>query len=190
MARVTPFWGADQVHNVLPLLSAARPKSFWRVFCYWKRRAGLWTNGWFVWKPATLKGDMDIAAADHQWSGLGSMYALIALGYTMVYGIIQLINFAHGEVLMVGRVTSWSCIGLMQAAFRRRAGSSAAGHHHRLRGGGLLNFDRKGGLPAAAQQPASGAADHRHRRVHPAADLAMIIWKPNTRLPTLLSIHR
>ena len=30
---------------------------------------------------------------------LGSMYALIALGYTMVYGIIQLINFAHGEVL-------------------------------------------------------------------------------------------
>jgi len=33
---------------------------------------------------------------------LGSIYALIALGYTMVYGIIQLINFAHGEVMMVG----------------------------------------------------------------------------------------
>jgi len=33
---------------------------------------------------------------------LGSVYALIALGYTMVYGIIQLINFAHGEVYMVG----------------------------------------------------------------------------------------
>ncbi|MEF9947996.1 MAG: branched-chain amino acid ABC transporter permease [Comamonas sp.] len=47
---------------------------------------------------------------------LGSMYALIALGYTMVYGIIQLINFAHGEVLMVGALTSWSCIGLMQEA--------------------------------------------------------------------------
>ena len=47
---------------------------------------------------------------------LGSMYALIALGYTMVYGIIQLINFAHGEVLMVGALTSWSCIGLMQDA--------------------------------------------------------------------------
>ena len=31
---------------------------------------------------------------------LGSMYALVALGYTMVYGIINLINFAHGEVLM------------------------------------------------------------------------------------------
>ncbi|GAA3990067.1 branched-chain amino acid ABC transporter permease [Comamonas faecalis] len=45
---------------------------------------------------------------------LGSVYALIALGYTMVYGIIQLINFAHGEVLMVGALTSWSIIGLMQ----------------------------------------------------------------------------
>ena len=33
---------------------------------------------------------------------MGSMYALVALGYTMVYGIINLINFAHGEVLMVG----------------------------------------------------------------------------------------
>ena len=47
---------------------------------------------------------------------LGSMYALIALGYTMVYGIIQLINFAHGEVLMVGALTAWSIIGLMQAS--------------------------------------------------------------------------
>ena len=47
---------------------------------------------------------------------LGSMYALIALGYTMVYGIIQLINFAHGEVLMVGALTSWSIIGMMQSA--------------------------------------------------------------------------
>ena len=47
---------------------------------------------------------------------LGSMYALIALGYTMVYGIIQLINFAHGEVLMVGALTAWSVIGMMQAS--------------------------------------------------------------------------
>ena len=47
---------------------------------------------------------------------LGSMYALIALGYTMVYGIIQLINFAHGEVLMIGAITSWGCIGMMQEA--------------------------------------------------------------------------
>ncbi len=45
---------------------------------------------------------------------LGSMYALIALGYTMVYGIINLINFAHGEVMMVGALTSWTIIGWMQ----------------------------------------------------------------------------
>ena len=45
---------------------------------------------------------------------LGSMYALVALGYTMVYGIINLINFAHGEVLMVGALTSWTAIGIMK----------------------------------------------------------------------------
>ena len=33
---------------------------------------------------------------------LGSIYALVALGYTMVYGIIRLINFAHGDFIMVG----------------------------------------------------------------------------------------
>src|SRR5580700_6453292 len=33
---------------------------------------------------------------------LGTMYALIALGYTMVYGVLKLINFAHGDVYMVG----------------------------------------------------------------------------------------
>ena len=40
----------------------------------------------------------------------GSMYALVALGYTMVYGIINLINFAHGEVLMVGALVSWTVV--------------------------------------------------------------------------------
>lgn len=47
---------------------------------------------------------------------LGSMYALVALGYTMVYGIIGLINFAHGDVLMVGALTSWTIIGAMRDA--------------------------------------------------------------------------
>ena len=45
---------------------------------------------------------------------LGSVYALIALGYTMVYGIINLINFAHGEVLMVGALTSWTVVTALQ----------------------------------------------------------------------------
>ena len=42
------------------------------------------------------------------FSGLtrGSIYALLALGYTMVYGIIQLINFAHGEIYMIGAFTA------------------------------------------------------------------------------------
>ncbi|MFX6201995.1 branched-chain amino acid ABC transporter permease LivH, partial [Acinetobacter baumannii] len=37
---------------------------------------------------------------------LGSIYALIALGYTMVYGILGIINFAHGDVLMVGAMSA------------------------------------------------------------------------------------
>src|SRR5574343_20148 len=44
---------------------------------------------------------------------LGSMYALVALGYTMVYGIINLINFAHGEILMVGAMVSWTVISAL-----------------------------------------------------------------------------
>jgi branched-chain amino acid transport system permease protein len=48
---------------------------------------------------------------------LGSMYSLIALGYTMVYGILNLINFAHGDVLTVGALTALSTILLLQAMF-------------------------------------------------------------------------
>lgn len=46
---------------------------------------------------------------------LGSVYALIALGYTMVYGIIRLINFAHGDFIMVGGYTLIFTIPLMTA---------------------------------------------------------------------------
>lgn len=41
---------------------------------------------------------------------LGSIYALIAVGYTMVYGVIQLINFAHGEIYMLGAFLSFSLV--------------------------------------------------------------------------------
>lgn len=47
---------------------------------------------------------------------LGSVYALIALGYTMVYGIIRLINFAHGDFIMVGGYTIIFTVPLMAAA--------------------------------------------------------------------------
>ena len=44
---------------------------------------------------------------------LGAVYAVVALGYTMVYGIIQLINFAHGEVVMFGAMVAFSVIGAL-----------------------------------------------------------------------------
>ncbi|OGA24268.1 MAG: ABC transporter permease [Betaproteobacteria bacterium RIFCSPLOWO2_02_FULL_65_24] len=44
---------------------------------------------------------------------LGSVYAVVALGYTMVYGIIQLINFAHGELVMIGAMIALSVIGAL-----------------------------------------------------------------------------
>lgn len=47
---------------------------------------------------------------------LGSVYALVALGYTMVYGILELINFAHGEVTMMGAMISLAVIGVLMGA--------------------------------------------------------------------------
>jgi branched-chain amino acid transport system permease protein len=50
----------------------------------------------------------------------GSVYAVVALGYTMVYGVIQLINFAHGEVVMIGAMVAFAVIG----ARRQRAAAA------------------------------------------------------------------
>lgn len=47
---------------------------------------------------------------------LGSVYALVALGYTMVYGILELINFAHGEITMMGAMVALSVIGALALA--------------------------------------------------------------------------
>ena len=47
---------------------------------------------------------------------LGSVYALVALGYTMVYGILELINFAHGEVTMIGAMVALTVIGALTGA--------------------------------------------------------------------------
>ncbi|WP_323031271.1 branched-chain amino acid ABC transporter permease [Brachymonas denitrificans] len=122
---------------------------------------------------------------------LGSMYALVALGYTMVYGIINLINFAHGEVLMIGALTSWSIIGLMQGSMPDTPGwlilliamviacIVAA----------VLNFS----IEKIAYRPLRNSP-----RLAPLITaigmsillqtLAMIIWKPNYKAyPTLLS---
>lgn len=48
---------------------------------------------------------------------LGSIYALIALGYTMVYGIVKLINFAHGDVFMVGAFVGFYSIKILELSF-------------------------------------------------------------------------
>ena len=47
---------------------------------------------------------------------LGAVYALVALGYTMVYGIIGLINFAHGEVVMIGTMVAFTVITALAAS--------------------------------------------------------------------------
>ncbi|HSE00045.1 MAG TPA: branched-chain amino acid ABC transporter permease [Burkholderiales bacterium] len=46
---------------------------------------------------------------------LGSIYALVALGYTMVYGILGLINFAHGDICMIGALTALTVAGVLSA---------------------------------------------------------------------------
>ncbi|MFC7643008.1 hypothetical protein ACFQX6_20535 [Streptosporangium lutulentum] len=47
------------------------------------------------------------------WNGLfvGSFYALVALGYSMVYGIIKLLNFAHGDLYMLGAFVGFAILG-------------------------------------------------------------------------------
>ncbi len=119
---------------------------------------------------------------------LGSMYALVALGYTMVYGIINLINFAHGEILMVGALVSWTVVtGLVD--------SGLPGWSMMLIGLGcaivvcvVLNFT----VEKIAYRPLRNAP-----RLAPLITamgvslllqtLAMIIWKPNPKpFPLLL----
>ena len=119
---------------------------------------------------------------------LGSVYALVALGYTMVYGIINLINFAHGEVLMVGALTSWTVVTVL-------AGLGLPGWALLLIGlvaavvvCSVLNF----AIEKIAYRPLRNAP-----RLAPLITamgmslllqtLAMIIWKPNYKsFPILL----
>jgi len=44
---------------------------------------------------------------------LGSMYALIAIGYTLIYGVLRLINFAHGDIMMVGAFSAFIALGFL-----------------------------------------------------------------------------
>lgn len=89
---------------ILALSSVARPKQ--RSLTPWLVSAAV--AAVVVWRIYTLvyvleaRTLADFLGAFISSFQLGSLYALIALGYTMVYGIIRLINFAHGEIFMVG----------------------------------------------------------------------------------------
>jgi branched-chain amino acid transport system permease protein len=119
---------------------------------------------------------------------LGSMYALIALGYTMVYGIVNLINFAHGEVLMVGALTSWTVVTLLADSGLPGPALLLAGLLVAMAACGALNF----AIEKVAYRPLRNAP-----RLAPLITamgmslllqtLAMIIWKPEYKsFPILL----
>ena len=70
---------------------------------------------------------------------LGAIYSLIALGYTMVYGVLKLINFAHGDVYMVGAFMGYYLANGLGARGAQMIGMSADGFVARgLLGGGTL----------------------------------------------------
>jgi branched-chain amino acid transport system permease protein len=70
---------------------------------------------------------------------LGAIYSLIALGYTMVYGVLKLINFAHGDVYMVGAFMGYYIANGIGARAAQAVGMSAEGALARgLLGGGTL----------------------------------------------------
>ena len=104
----------------------------------------------------------------------GAIYALVALGYTLVYGIIELINFAHGDVFMWGTMITVTVAGThlgldgsqSGAGHRRRAAADA------VRGDGVLRGAEHGHRVRRLQTPEkraqTGAADLGDRRVlHP-----------------------
>jgi branched-subunit amino acid ABC-type transport system permease component len=98
---------------------------------------------------------------------LGSLYALIALGYTLVYGILRFINFAHSDVFTFGAwiafviagALGWAGTGspvfALPVVMILAMASAAAPRLH----------DRAARLPPAAQGAAPERAHHRHRRV-------------------------
>ena len=117
---------------------------------------------------------------------LGSMYALVALGYTMVYGIINLINFAHGEVLMVGarQLDDRHRDGRFRPARLAAAADLAGGLHRGLRGAQL--HDREDCLRPLRNAP-GWRPDHRDGHEPLLQTLAMIVWKPTIKsYPILL----
>ena len=67
---------------------------------------------------------------------LGSVYAIIALGYTMVYGIAKMLNFAHGDVIMIGAYVALLSMTQSGVPCNERSGNQPASGggslHHRM----------------------------------------------------------
>jgi len=117
---------------------------------------------------------------------LGSVYALVALGYTMVYGIINLINFAHGDVLMVGALTSWTVVTALQGTMPGWA-LMLVSLLAAIVVCCVLTSPSRRSRTGLAQCTAPGTADHRHGVSLLLQTLAMILWKPNPKpYPILL----
>ena len=100
---------------------------------------------------------------------IGGIYALIALGYTMVYGILRLINFAHGDITMTGAFSAYFLArGLDRSGFPRRqpghlhGPDHGAGHDHLLGDRPRRRAHLLSAVPACRD---TGAADLRHRRI-------------------------
>src|SRR6266853_881928 len=116
---------------------------------------------------------------------LGAIYALIALGYTMVYGILRLINFAHGDVYMGGAFMGYYLAGgigirgaqMLMGNPDANIVSDRAGHH--AFGDGYLRrpgrAHRTTRLPARPKILAPDCADHRDRRFAAARE-----WRPGS----------
>ena len=89
---------------------------------------------------------------------IGAIYALIALGYTMVYGVIQLINFAHGEVFIVGAYLVLTALTVMGVdgplGGMALAGALVACAGFAMAGCGLLGF----GMERVAYRPVRGGS--------------------------------
>ena len=89
---------------------------------------------------------------------LGSIYAIIALGYTMVYGIAKMLNFAHGDVIMVGAYVCFFAVS--KYSLPPVVGILLAVVVCTVLG---IVVERLAYKPLRAA-PLSGGADHRHRR--------------------------
>ena len=71
----------------------------------------------------TCKGFL---AAHHRRFGQGAIYALVAVGYTLVFGVLRLINFAHSEIFMLGMFGAYFCLNMILGSAERQTPTTRA----------------------------------------------------------------